>query len=200
MKPPLLRLRSLRGKILACVLAASIAALLVTGVSLLAYDQREYRNTVAHGLAVEAELIAHSSVAALQFDDPGSAAASLAVLDARPTIRAAAIYNARGKVFASYLRPGVPREEIPGLPAAEGVSIEDGRIAQFHRVIRDKEIAGTVYLSADFESGRRLADYAAITLAVALGALVVSVALSYWLQRGITRPIAEVSDLARRIV
>jgi signal transduction histidine kinase/CheY-like chemotaxis protein/HPt (histidine-containing phosphotransfer) domain-containing protein len=191
---------SVRQKLFAGVLFTSLVALLISGASLFVYDLRSYRESSSAALAVEAELLGHATSAALQFDDRAVANQNLGFLKARPTIRAAAIYNPRGAVFASYSRPGIPFSEIPQLPGSEGIAINGDRIAVFHRVIVDNEILGTVYLEEDLEMYKRIGSYAAIALAVMLAALVSSAALSAWLQKGITRPIIQISELARKIV
>ena len=193
------RLTSVRSKLFAAVLITSIAALLVCVASLLAYDLHTFRQASATALEVEAKRLGHGTTAALQFDDAAAASQTLALLEARPTIRMAAIYNPRGAIFAKYARQGIPAE-LPALPGSEGVAIDGDHVHVFHRIVRDKEIVGTVYLSEDLGLGKRIESYAAITFAVTLVALGVAALLSAWLQRHITRPIIEVSDLARRVV
>ena len=200
MKAPFPRFRSVRQKLFAGVLLTSVAALLVTGVTLFFYDLRSYRETSTAELAVQAELIGHASTAALQFDDAKFAADNLARLRGRPSIRAAAIYNSRGAVFASYVRPGARPEDIPVLPSADGVLVYGDHMAVFHRIVANNEIPGTVYLEADFDVYRRIANYAAILVIVSVAALLVSLLLSRWLQAGVTRPIIEISHLARQVV
>src|SRR5258706_8333019 len=80
------------------------------------------------------------------------------------------------------------------------MSMPGDRTAVFQRVVVDKEPIGTVYLSEDLGLGQRIGSYAAIALAVTLVALVVSAILSAGLQRSLTRPIIEVSKLAREVV
>ncbi|MGH8399623.1 MAG: CHASE sensor domain-containing protein, partial [Gammaproteobacteria bacterium] len=87
-----LNLNSVRYKMFFGVLLTSLAALVVTGVSLLAYDLHNLKQTWADDLSTQAELIGRACVPALQFDDPKVANANLALLQARPMIDAAALY------------------------------------------------------------------------------------------------------------
>jgi signal transduction histidine kinase/CheY-like chemotaxis protein len=192
--------KSVRQKLFAGVLLTSLVALLVSGVSLFLYDLHTYRATTSNGLALDARLLGYVTSAALQFDDRAVAEQNLAFLKSRPTIRSAAIYGPRGELFATYLRRGVPASEIPARPDIDGISISSDRTDVFRRVKADKEILGTVYISEDLETYKRVASYAVIALAVMLAALGVSTALSAWLQRAITRPIIRISDLARQVV
>jgi len=192
--------RSVRRKLFAGVLLTSLAALLTCGAGLFVYDLQAYRDTSATGLAVEAELLGHVTSAALQFDDRASAAQNVAFLKARPDIRAAAVYTASGSLFASYAREGVQPSEIPRAPGAEGVAIHGDTVAVFHRITLNNEVVGSIYLAEDLKMYDRIWSYTAIVLAVILVALLVSAILSTWLQRSITRPIIEISTLARDVV
>jgi hypothetical protein len=121
-------LRSVRHKLFAGVLVTSLAALLVTGVAMLIYDLRSYHTAQINDLTTQAELIGRASAAALQFDDRKFAADNLNLLKVRPKIRAAAIYNAKGGLFASYLRQGAQSEDLPALPDSEGVRVTGERL------------------------------------------------------------------------
>ena len=192
-------LKSVRSKLFAAVLMTSLVALLICAASLFVYDLHTYRESSARALAVEATRLGHSTTAALQFDDAVGAGQTLAFLEARPTIRMAAVYNPRGAVFAAYARKGAPAQ-VPALPGSEGVAIRGDLVEVFHRITLNNEIVGTVYLAEDLGLGNRVQSYAAITLLVMLLALGSAALMSAWLQRHITRPIIEVADLARRVV
>jgi signal transduction histidine kinase/CheY-like chemotaxis protein/HPt (histidine-containing phosphotransfer) domain-containing protein len=200
MKGPLFTFTSVRQKLFAGVLLTSLVALLVSGTSLFVYDLHSYRESSATDLSVAAEQLGHVTTAALQFEDRSVAAQNLGFLKSRPNIRAAAIYNPRGVLFASYLRPGVAKSELPALPGADAVAINAGRVEVFRRIVADNEIVGTVYLEQDLEMYKRVGSYAVMAVAVMLAALIVSGLLSAWLQRGITRPIIQISALAREVV
>jgi signal transduction histidine kinase/HPt (histidine-containing phosphotransfer) domain-containing protein/ActR/RegA family two-component response regulator len=196
----LLAFSSVRQKLFAGVLLTSLVALLISAGSLFLYDLHSYRQSSSTALGVEAELLGHASSAALQFDDRAVATQNLGFLRARPTIRAAAVYDWQGAPFATYSRNGVPMSEIPALAGREGIAIDGERVVVFRRIVADNETLGTVYLVEDLELHKRIASYAAIALAVMLAALVASAALSAWLQTAITRPIIEISKLAREVV
>jgi signal transduction histidine kinase/CheY-like chemotaxis protein/HPt (histidine-containing phosphotransfer) domain-containing protein len=193
-------LASVRQKIFLSAVLTSLVALLVSGASLFAYDLHAYRQASAASLAVEAELLGSASSAALQFDDSDVATANLAFLKARPTGRAAALYTPRGELFATYVRKDVPRQEIPPAPGVEGIAHTSDRIAGFHRLQVGNDFLGTVYLAEDLEIGKRVWSYAVIALTVMVVALGVSALISAWIQRGITRPITRMSELAREVV
>ena len=192
--------RSVRQKLFAGVLFTSLVALLVTAASLFLYDLSTHRATSAADLTTQAELLAHTSTAALQFDDAAVAAQNLSFLKSRPTIRTAAIYHSNGSLFASYARQDLDGARPPPAAGARGITVGDDRIAVFLPIFAGKDPVGTVYLEADLEMDKRIASYAAIALAVILASLVVAVLLSARLQAAITHPIIEISDLARDVV
>ncbi len=200
MKPPSTPFRSLRGKLFAGVLLSSIVALLLTCGALFAYDLHTYRKSSAADLAVQAELIASSTVAALQFEDPKAAEQNLGFLRARPAIRSAAVYTPQGKVFASYVREGSDRAGLPKAVGTPGVSIFGDQVRIFHPVVANGERAGTVYLEADLDMHERIASYLAIAFVVTLLALGVAMLLSARFQSDVTRPLIEMSGLARDVV
>jgi len=186
--------------LLAGVLLTSLAALFVTGSAMLIYDLRSYHATQVSDLTTQAEIIGRASVAALQFDDIKFAGENLGLLKVRPKIEAAAIYNARGGLFASYLREGISREVLPRLPGVDGAEVKDETIELYRRVVENGEILGTVYLREHYEFKERLWSYLGIVLGVSTLALAVSLLLSSWLQASVTRPILDVTGVARRVV
>jgi signal transduction histidine kinase len=102
-------------------------------------------------------------------------------------------------VFAKYLRPGEARG-VPALPGPDGVTVEEGDLVVFKRMVRDGEILGAVFLRADRGLDRRIAGYAGIALLVVLLALLVAFLLSAPLQRMVTRPVLDIADIAREVV
>lgn len=200
MKRSRISFRSVRQKLLAGVLLTSIVALLVSGAALFLYDLHSHRVSSATDLAVQAELLGHATTAALQFDDPAEATRSLGFLRARPTLRRAAVYRPSGAIFATYSRQGLVESGFPALPSLGGTTIAGDRIAASHRINADGEDVGTVFLEADLGMGQRIVSYAFILVTVLIGALLFSLLSSAWLQAAITRPIIEISDVARKVV
>jgi signal transduction histidine kinase len=197
MRAGLLPLRSVQQKLVAMVMVATLAALLVAIVAMIGYDLRLYHKSWIADLSTQAELLARTSAPALAFDDARVANENLALLRHRPKVRAGAIYNARGKLFASYAGEG--EHAFPSLPEADGARIEGGELIVFRRVVNEREILGTVYLRAEYELYDRLLGYLGIALLVAAGALLVAYLLSRQLQRIVTRPLLAIADAAREV-
>ncbi|MGQ0752844.1 MAG: sensor histidine kinase [Betaproteobacteria bacterium] len=192
--------RSIRYKLIMVVLAATTSALLVAGTAMVIYDLRAYQRSWTNDLNTQAEILGRSSAPALAFNDPKSAREYLALLKARPEIAAAAIYNAKGKLFASYSRPGSPGSGMPALPEFEGARVSGNAIVLYKRVVENNEILGTVYLRGDYRLLGRLTDYLGILGAVLALSLLVAFLMSTWLQTAVTKPLLEITGTARQVM
>src|SRR5215831_15091709 len=192
--------RSIRIKLALVVLATTLAALLVAGVALVIYDVRAYREAGAADLVTQAEILGRASASALTFDDPQAVREYLGLLKAKPEIAAAAIYNSRGRLFATYTRDGTRDPGIPRLPAADGSSIEGTHFVTYRRIEENNEILGTVYLRSDYQWLSRLASYLGIFAVVTALSLVVALFVWIWLQASLTRPILATAAVARAVV
>lgn len=191
---------SIREKLFLGVTLITVAALLITGVAIVVYDAVNFHKTWVSDLSAQAELLGRASTPGLQFDDAKFARDNLALLAVRPAIREAAIYTARGVLFARYAQPDIAHPEFPTLPEAQGHRLVGGDLVMFHRIVDNNEIIGTVYLRARYQLFERLLNYAGIVLLVLTFALAVSLLLAWWLQRSITRPILAITDLAHEVV
>ena len=191
--------RSIRHKLALTVLATTLTALVVTGLALVIYDLRAYRAAGFDDLVTQAEILGRASAAALAFDDVKAATENLRLLKAKPKISAAAIYNAKGKLFASYTRRELDTN-FPRLPESEGTRVEGGNFVAFKRIVENNEILGTVYIRGDYEALGRLTDYLGIFGAVAVLSLIIALLISGWLQNALTRPILDMAALTREVV
>lgn len=190
---------SLRLKLTAVILATTLVALIVALVAIVSYDLRAYHRNWTADVSTQARLLGSASASAIAFDDPKVAEENLQLLRLRPQVQAAAIYTARGSLFASYMRPGV-RMQFPKLPESEGMRIDGRGLVLYQRIVNDKEILGTVYLRTDYEMLRRISDYVFICILVTLAAMLVALLMSTHLQRIVTQPILAIAGIAREVV
>jgi two-component system, sensor histidine kinase len=191
--------RSVRYKVMAVILATTLAALLVSTVALLTYEVRNYRDFLVTDATTQADILARTSAPALQFDDPAAAAANLALLETRRGITAAAIYTADGSVFATYARGGAAII-FPLLTAPHGSIFTGGNLELFHPIIENDQVIGTVYLRAAYDVLDRLEDYLMILGGVMSLSLIVAAVISLRLQRSVTSPVLTVTALARKVI
>ena len=193
----LLATRSVQQKFLVVVLLATLVALLVAVAAMVAYDLRLYHRSWINDLTTQAELLGRTSAPALAFDDARVAKENLDLLRFRPKVRSAAIYNAKGRLFASFTNEG--SKDFPALPEADGARIEGDQLIVFKRIVADREILGTVYLQAEYELYDRLLSYLGIAALVMLAAMLVAYFLSRPLQRVVTRPLLAIAAVAREV-
>ena len=113
--PQFLR-RSVRGKMLAVVLATTLLALLVNAAALIWYNVEDYRHTQVADVRTQAEILGRASAAALAFGDQREAQRDLGMLQARADVEAAALYSADGSSSRSMcvkaVCPRVPRPPV----------------------------------------------------------------------------------------
>ena len=195
----MLRLRSIRHKLMSVVLLTTLVALVISLGTIVVYDLRAYHRNLVADISTQAELLGHMSSAALAFDDERLAQENLNLMRIRPRVTAGALYKADGSLFASYRA----NERVGALPAKvgkEGESIAGSSVELFKPIVDNGELLGTVYLRADYELAGRTADYLAIALGVTVLALLVALLLLRRLDFVITQPILDIADVAREVI
>ena len=195
----MLRLRSIRHKLMSVVLLTTLVALVISLGTIVVYDLRAYHRNLVADISTQAELLGHMSSAALAFDDERLAQENLNLMRIRPRVTAGALYKADGSLFASYRA----NEGVGALPAQvgkEGESIAGNSVELFKPIVDNGELLGTVYLRADYELAGRTADYLAIALGVTVLALLVALLLLRRLDYVITQPIVDIADVAREVI
>jgi signal transduction histidine kinase/CheY-like chemotaxis protein len=191
--------RSIRTKLVTIVMSTTLAALAVSVGTVVAYDLRGYQRALLNDLSTQAELVGHMSSAALSFDDQRLARENLALLRTRPTVRAAAIYDEHGALFASYLAAG-QHGVFPPHPGKPGHLKEGDELVLYKPIVENGERIGTVYLRSSNLLMGRVRDYLLICLGVTLLALLTAWLLVRRLGHTITTPIDAITNIAREVV
>lgn len=154
--------------------AASLIAalLLLIGLGVIYQSEQGYRAQKIDETRVQAEILAASVTAALDFGDSAAAQEAADALRANPQLRAAGIYDDSGRLFAGYHRPSEPlSQQLP-----ETLDHSDNLLHATVPVVRADERIGTVFLSAQIDPlSRRLARYGLVALLVFMASLVVTV-------------------------
>ena len=193
------RLRSFRSRLLAIVMATTLAALAFSLVgSILGNAWSFHRQQFADMLA-QATLVGRMTSPALSFEDPALAQTNLELFDTRPDVRAAALYDADGRLFASYRRRD-EKVSFPTVVEPDGAVMQGSDIIVFKRIVLDGVPLGTIHLRV--ESNIALAMYrgAVIAALAALAAMLLAWLLVRGLARVVIEPIAEVASVARDVV
>ena len=196
---PIQRL-SLRNKLRAIILF-TVAAVLLPACALLGIaDIATTCDAMRSQLANRAGFIGQNSTAALSFGDRASAGETLRSLRSYPSVRAACIYSADGRLFASYRVAAVPGASFPPRPGEDRTSFEkDGLIA-----VRGVEVAGqpmgTVYLESDLQPlWHRLANTGPTVALVVLVSIFAAYLLASRLERLISEPVVHLVQTAKAV-
>ena len=195
----MIRLRSIRRKLMSVVLLTTLVALVISLGTIVVYDLRAYHRNLVADISTQAELLGHMSSAALAFDDDRLALENLNLMRIRPRVTAGALYKADGSLFASY-RASAQAAAPPAHVGKEGESIAGKSVELFKPIVDNGELLGTVYLRADYELAGRTVDYLAIALGVTVLALLVALLLLRRLDHVITQPILDIADVAREVI
>ena len=201
--------RSIREKLVTIVMSTTLAALAVSVGTVVAYDLRSYKSALLNDLSTQAELVGHMTSAALAFDDGRLARENLALLRSRPSVRAAAIYDEHGALFATYVSPG-ETGAFPVRPAQGGRPVHAGskdtyvgsgdELVLYKPISENGELLGTVYLRSQNQLLERMRDYLVICAGVTVLALVTAWLLVRRLGHTITTPIDAITNIAREVV
>jgi signal transduction histidine kinase len=179
------------------------AALVIACVSFIGYDVVVSREATAHDLSIQAQVAASNSVAAILFNDPGSAASTLAAFKSAPNIIWAAIRTADGQPFAEYWRGH--KAQIPDLPAIPADGTEARRftnrdVVEARTIVSEGKCIGFIYIETDRRRFyARLERYALIVAAVLVASLFVALAISSGFQKSIAGPIVNLAGIARAV-
>jgi signal transduction histidine kinase/ActR/RegA family two-component response regulator len=201
--------RSIREKLVTIVMSTTLAALVVSVGTVVAYDLRSYKHALLNDLATQAELVGHMTSAALAFDDARLAGENLALLRSRPSVRAAAIYDEHGALFATYVAPGEAgvfpvRPAKGGRPVHAGAKetyVGDGdELVLYKPISENGDLLGTVYLRSQNQMMERMRDYLVICACVTVLALFTAWLLVRRLGHTITTPIDAITNIAREVV
>src|SRR5579871_884406 len=168
-------LRSLRhprssftGKLMGLMLLTTTVALLVAGVALLVTDAYHDRRVWGEQLRSTARILALASAPALSFEDRKTAARNLASVAALPEVRSAALYDAGGRLYATFITPGAHAPPKHLEAAEDGLHFSGGDAWLKQPVMQADEQLGTIVLHARYDLSGPILTYAGVLGAVTL--------------------------------
>ncbi|MDB5720754.1 MAG: response regulator [Alphaproteobacteria bacterium] len=154
------------------IMMGLLAMLLVAiGIGVIFQNEANYREQKTRETNVQAEILAASVTAALDFQDAPTARESVDALRVNPQILAAGIYGKDGALFAGYeRRPRSLPNRALAWPAAG-----DNMVLAVYPIVRSGERIGTVYLLSQREPlKRRITRYGIVALLLLLAAMIVT--------------------------
>jgi len=196
----LLREWSLRQRLLALVLFTSGVCMFVGCGLFLAYDEHQIRHQSEDELQSAADMIAVNTAAALAFGDQDGGTRLLQGLQILDHIRAGALYDANGKLFASYVRTSDAGKYSFSAPSPSGTEWHAGALRLTAPVMLDGKQLGILFLESDLAAitARREAILKVAMLIVG-AMLLLAYLLTSLLQRSISEPIVLLARVARAI-
>lgn len=190
---------SIRQKLLGIVLITTFTALFIAFLGTVGTHLWRFHRNLLADMNTQSELLGRMTSPALIFDDKRLATDNLKLLQFRSQIRAAAIYDERGRLFATYAAPG-SESPFPTLPEADNVHIDGKNLTLFKRIVQDGAILGTVYLRVDYDLLGTILNDAKLVAIVTIIAMVIAFFLISRLERVVTRPIFAIANVAREVV
>jgi len=198
----MLRLKrlSLAQKLVALSTATSMIALLIASLAWVADTWVSGRDLLQQEVQGLSRLIADRSNAALAFDDIHLANQNLDTLSALPNIVIACIYDRSGNLFASYYRSEGDAGECRHY-AGSIVSHVNGKIIHHYEpIVVDSDVIGGLLVRSDLSRVyRQLSHAAASALLIVFLTGLIAYVVSSRLQRVISEPVLQLSDIAREV-
>ena len=163
------------------------------------HDARTYHRSVSIKLGSIAGIVGHNSTSALDFQDPGDAATTLAALESEPDVTHAWILDPGGRVFAAYRRPGVDAA-TPMVAREDREEVQGGSLTSSRRILRDGETIGFVALRCRLDGFWTILLRNSLSAILALaGGMGIALLLALRTQRTLSAPILELVDAVRRV-
>lgn len=184
-------------------LFVSGSVLVLAVLAFFSYDMLSFRLNLISNLSAEAQIIGANSVAALTFDDPATAEATLHGLSRSQDVAAAVLTAEDGSVFATYGPPNetelITRRLLPPRDA-DHHWLTGRRLVLAHRIIYQKSSLGVIYISAPLtEIELRARHYLLIAGLILLLCMGAAIAISSVSRRMVAQPITSLAETARSI-
>jgi signal transduction histidine kinase len=189
----------IRRTLMRMILLSSSAVLAVTTTGFCAYEFLTFRQSSIQQLEILSQAIASNSTAALAFDNADDAAAVLSAFKADPHIAAAALFDAQGRLFATYPK-GLTAHRIPDRPGPPGFVFASGALSGFRPVTEGSRSLGVLFVESDLGAMyARMKLYGLIVLFVIAASLGLSYLVSRRLQHRLLRPIMALVETTRAV-
>ncbi len=187
----------LRKQITRSILATSFIVLLIVVSFFSIFELREFDRTLRQRLQTLSRITADNASAALAFDDNVEAQRILEILAVSPMMVQATLRDKDGKIVAQWTRPGLIGQ---GGAAFRQNGIGSGYYSHSTKVQEGQQFLGTLEMVASrSELGSRFGAYLLFTVTTALLGGLIAVALAWWLQRKIMKPVNELLRVTRTV-
>ncbi|HEX3746672.1 MAG TPA: ATP-binding protein [Bryobacteraceae bacterium] len=183
----------IRQKLVVSMMTTTVIALLLAAFGIVAIDSLLFRGYLRRDLSALSRIIADNSTASLAFDDPKSAAETLATLRARSHVVDACVFQPDGAIFASYSRP--ESTGCPPMSRNTGITFTARGLVVAQPIMLSGRQIGTLMLLYDLgEIWERIRLYGSTVFGLLLVSSLLAFLLSSKLRTIIAKPV---SDLVR---
>jgi signal transduction histidine kinase/DNA-binding response OmpR family regulator len=197
----------IRQKLTMVIMLISSMALLLSATIFILVDLYTTQKMMLRNLEMMAQIVGENSQAAITFDDPQAAEETLSALKAVPEILSGVIYLEDGSEFAQYFNLESSKEShyenagaIQTMLASGGHRFMGGRLHILHDLVAPDNTTYRVYICTDMSFIYvRLKFYVAVVLGVLAASLLMVALISSKMQRLITAPILQLSELTKSI-
>lgn len=179
------------------IVFVTLIAVSLTYAAFMVYDNRVAKEQLVIRMSTLAELIGDNCVASLSFMDSEDAIRTLSSLDAERDIEEAALWDAKGGIFASYQKQQGGR--IPTL-LADGHYFADKHLTVTRTVYLNGEAVGHILIRTNLNQlASRQRQYGLIASLLSLIALGIAALLVSKYQAVISKPIVSLAKVARSV-
>jgi signal transduction histidine kinase len=190
----------IRQKLTLVIALTSTSALLLVTAAAAAYEITRFRRDTVLDLEGQAQIITAVSLSALASGDRAVVQKVLLALSTQHEIVYGRVVRPDGQLFAEYMRPDAAALHSPLSPQRAGPHFEHGLVCLNYPMAHDGQRLGTLTLSADLrELHSRFKSGASILAVAALASLLVALIVGGRLQRIISEPILNLTQLAQNV-
>lgn len=188
----------IRQKLLIMALVITAIVLLASCAILVVFDLVSLRKDLRREFGTLGDVIAANSSAALAFGAQEDAAEMLRTLSAERSVTLAALYDASGRLFASYGDAASPARELRETTAHQ--ESVDGKLVTYRPIAENGKLLGVLVLYTDLRGWReRLWIYIGVSLGVVGLAFAAATVFSGFLRKSITQPVDELARVAKLV-
>lgn len=191
---------SIKTKLLLIIMLTSGLSLLVATFLLYQNEVSMVKERVLETTESIATLVGANSTAALSFLDEVGAQEVLSTLSSQQRIVYASIHDAKGAIFASYVRQGEESKDLLVILRSDGHHFSDNHIEISKQIQLHGKNIGWIYIRSDLRDlERNVNDYIFFIPWVLLFALTIAFLFSNLLQGIISRPLLHLVEITKRV-
>lgn len=139
-------------KLMVIIMSVAAAALLLAGLGIVITDSYLFRGAMQRDISALAQIVADNSTAALAFNDPRTAADTLASLGARPHLLAACIYRPVERPSPAICAPGQTARCPAGSAPDEMRFTKEGLVIRRSIMLDERRIGSAVRSGRNFRA------------------------------------------------